>query len=572
MASSDPDRDRNISASQEKPENPFIRFRRFADAQIGAVLQGIIGLPSVFSKPPHDANARWTDLGDELKRRERRQSGQQTGEPNNRTTGDDEVEIPVKKSRGWSPPQTSLDRSRIPSGMEEESDRDTMELFAPVTKALFAHLNQSWKDDVDWSPTRLDAGPMIFDPRFCNHLDMPKLCENQKSGDALHMIRSMVYGDLNMTAKRNSCRHFHSQHSVLPYLLFSPYSPLALADMPPPRKAAELSSPYIDEFPYCAAFEDLLLQSQGRPMGRYVLAPSDSFQGIKRANRAMFGNVSEEVRKANAGISWLNALHIYGLLSSEEASISRLPFGSDMSLPFHTKVIPTEEFNEKFGRKIPALQKDAQTEQDMYEEFERHIAPEARDLVKEIYDAQQFLRNTIDNMFFGEGSARPSEGKENKSQKSTATQTEHLPNQAPEMGIESVIGRVLDMLEKRPGADWSSSRKDDRATHAGGAVDTPDNEIMSTTTTSSQTTHADGMIETIVTVKKVYADGSVSIKETRSSKATTPVQSAGHDGLRDDDDDDDDYYDNSAEWAGEDRAEIKEGKDNEKKSKGWFWN
>jgi hypothetical protein len=571
MASSDPDRNRNISASQDKAENPFIRFRRFADAQIGAVLQGIIGLPSVFSKPPHDANARWTDLNDDLKRRERRQAEQQAGELNNRATSDDdELEIPLKKFRGWSPPPTSLDRSRIPSGMEDESDRDATDLFTPITKALFAHLNRSWKDDVDWSPTRLDAGPMIFDPRFCNHLDMPKLREDQKSGDVLNMIQSMVYDDLNMTAKRTLCRHFHSQRSVLPYLLFSPYSPLALADMPPPRKAAELSSPYIDEFPYCAAFEDLLLHSQGRPMGYYVLAPSESFQAIKRANRAMFGNVSKEVRRANAGMSWLNAMHIYGLLSSEEASVSRLPFGSDMSLPVHTKFIPTKEFNERFGPKKPQLQEDAQTEQDMYEELERHVPPEARDLVKEIHNAQQLVRNTIDSMLFGEAPTKSSGGAENNSQKSTATQTEPLPNQAPELGIESVIGRVLDMLEKRSEADWPSSRKDDRVLPAGGVVDTPDNEVMKTTTTTSQTTHADGMIDTIVTVKKVYADGSVSVKETRSSKAATPVQSAGHDGFRDDDDD---YYDNGAEWTGEDRAENKEGKDkNEKKSKGWFWN
>src|SRR5436190_9344304 len=123
------------------------------------------------------------------------------------------------------------------------------------------------------------------------------------------MIQMMVYDDLNRTAKNTRCRHFHSQNSVLPYLLSSPYSPLALSDMPPPKRARGLTSLHLDEYPYCAAFEDLLLASQGRPMGLHVLVPSTSIPNLRAANRVAFGDVDKEVRKAKVGVDWLNTLH-----------------------------------------------------------------------------------------------------------------------------------------------------------------------------------------------------------------------------------------------------------------------
>src|SRR5438045_4413239 len=119
MASNDSHRGRTDSSSSEKSENPFIRFRRFADAQIGAILQGIIGLPSVFSKPPHDANAKWPDIHDNSKPRdlckEEKQAAESRGAETWSGSDEEEVEIPVRKFRGWCP---SPESTRTPIRIE----------------------------------------------------------------------------------------------------------------------------------------------------------------------------------------------------------------------------------------------------------------------------------------------------------------------------------------------------------------------------------------------------------------------------------------------------------------------
>lgn len=53
------------------PENPFIAFRRFADAQISSLLQSVIGLPSLFAEPI--TGDQWSSIDDfRAKRREAR--------------------------------------------------------------------------------------------------------------------------------------------------------------------------------------------------------------------------------------------------------------------------------------------------------------------------------------------------------------------------------------------------------------------------------------------------------------------------------------------------------------------
>src|SRR3954463_11113277 len=66
--------DKETRDSQSKPDNPFIKFRQFADAQISSLLQGIIGLPSALSKG--QGNTRWADFDDDLRRRDELQARQ----------------------------------------------------------------------------------------------------------------------------------------------------------------------------------------------------------------------------------------------------------------------------------------------------------------------------------------------------------------------------------------------------------------------------------------------------------------------------------------------------------------
>src|SRR4051794_7791501 len=97
--------DKETRDSQSKPDNPFIKFRQFADAQISSLLQGIIGLPSALSKG--QGNTRWADFDDELRRRDELQTRQKelreseakktTQAVEQNPNSKEAAEIPVKK-------------------------------------------------------------------------------------------------------------------------------------------------------------------------------------------------------------------------------------------------------------------------------------------------------------------------------------------------------------------------------------------------------------------------------------------------------------------------------------------
>ena len=64
MAAPPPDRDDPQSHQQADEENPFITFRRFADAKFSSLLQNLLGLPSALS-----STLQWQQLEDERARK-----------------------------------------------------------------------------------------------------------------------------------------------------------------------------------------------------------------------------------------------------------------------------------------------------------------------------------------------------------------------------------------------------------------------------------------------------------------------------------------------------------------------
>jgi len=98
------DLDKTPKDKQSDSDNPFIRFRHFADEQIGAVLQGFVGLPSAFSKP--QSGSQWSVFDEDLKRRDALQArrrelkeAEEARSENRTVSEDEEVQIPVKKSQ-----------------------------------------------------------------------------------------------------------------------------------------------------------------------------------------------------------------------------------------------------------------------------------------------------------------------------------------------------------------------------------------------------------------------------------------------------------------------------------------
>src|SRR2546430_2598363 len=95
---SDSDPKRSPSAGDGE-ENPFIIFRRFADAQISALLQSFVGLPSAFTPPASGTNARWLVFEEDFRRREEQLARSSTDTATGMSTGqtDDDAQTPNQR-------------------------------------------------------------------------------------------------------------------------------------------------------------------------------------------------------------------------------------------------------------------------------------------------------------------------------------------------------------------------------------------------------------------------------------------------------------------------------------------
>lgn len=577
MSPADSDRDSNSSTSKDKDDNPFIKFKRFADAQIGALLQGIIGLPSVFSKQPNEASSRWPDPHDDLKRRDRILAEQRASKASRSTSShpdSDEVEIPVKKFPGWSlPANGQADSLRSSSIGDKDGKQDSVDLFSPVTKSLFAHLIRKPIDDADWNRLRqLHKTPLIFPGSCLNSVDFFDLRDDQKTGSALNMIQRIVLNNFNRTALTVGHNQLYSSQSVLPYILFSPYSPLALSSMPPPSKGNCVFEHEEEDFPYCEAFQDLLLASQGRPMTSWVLMPHE-FRAKTTLNAANeFHNV--ELRKARSGMFWIDSLHFYGLLTKEPPP--SLPLMLGQSSPIRMKFAKSNGDEKESMYSTSKSQRGPHTEQDAYDFLDRIVGNVSSPLP--IRDSMQvmeaFIKDAVSYLAVQDdksagirplsserASTRTVEADPNQDEsdimfrlgftdgKSTSTQTEAFPDQVTQANATRSV--ESDDVEESP---------------SGSAVLPAADRVVSTTTTTQQVTDEDGSVHTIIMIQKLYADGRKSI--TTTSKANFPPG---------------DRHSTEDEWLDlpEDERcshcdakydEADEPKRKEKKSKGWFWN
>ncbi len=301
-------RDKNSNPTQPESENPFIRFRRFADSQVSSFLQGVIGLPSAFSKKSSEDN-RWADIDEDLRRRDQLQERRQQLKDAEATKADGKPaevggEIPVDKSSQQQMPRPSY-RFRPYweySGDSEEMAQSTQDdphvqadlpLYSPVTRELFANLKRPE------SVLNLFKAELTLEDNSINFLE--KDCT--PSG-VLRMTRQMAFHFLK------SSPIFRSDYSLLPYLLFSPYSPLKLSVE---RYTQPIDQHAEDNFMYCSAFEDLIRMTQGRKDNnqseRLALIPWPITAGFS----------------GNDNWSWISHLYARGMLQQKESVLFPLP-------------------------------------------------------------------------------------------------------------------------------------------------------------------------------------------------------------------------------------------------------
>lgn len=261
-------------------ESPFVALRRFADEKIATVSQSIVGLPSVVSKQLEGFAPGLEKIRSENAR--------------NRGGLESFQDKFHYQSEGLQNPDDTEDRceqnkqrwKHIRESIQQGPD-------APYTPP---HSTNMRREDTERSTSGQIPG---YSP---SNLDNEKGHQNHMPLPGLPLSFPKNFGPWDSDALGALVTN---HHKFLPYLFLSPYSPLILSNrIPGPlHKYDNYNKHNTDPFPYCDAFEDLLLSSRGLPMvspeekrPRYVSPP---------ARPTSFG--LHEFGIAAAYFSWLQA-------------------------------------------------------------------------------------------------------------------------------------------------------------------------------------------------------------------------------------------------------------------------
>lgn len=458
-SSSDPEKDSN--KSQSKTDNPFIKFRQFADQHISSLLQGIIGLPSAFSGKASE-NPRWAVFDEDLRRRDELQAKQKElkdSEAQRVAARGEEEDIPVKKSPDWA----AFARWHE-DGPTEDEDNDGMRdvpLYSPVTKSLFAHLGHPDSNYLDWKQKNVDFG-------YHDLADPWLLRPSERSRNALKTAQHLIYHDLNASSV------LRSDYSVLPYVMFSPYSPLRLIEnMSRSPRCQER-----DTFPYVDAFQDLIRTTQPPPK-RSPLA------GVHYPDSDL--PLFDSATRASIYYRWIYWLHDASLLQESENRVFSPHYLQWLiglaPVPVNT---PSNSASDK-----KATAKEAQTEQEMYEHFLRWATQPNEKLEAVAAEAKAMYAKELES-----GKA-----------------PDIIQLLSTVLGTKSVT-KLFEEFDEMFESEKRKQPQERTETTRETANSTEEPKIVSERTVTQRVKEVDGSVRTYVSICKVYADGREEVTET----------------------------------------------------------
>lgn len=513
MASSD-DRNNNNSGPSSCSENPFIRFRQFADSHISSLLQGVLGLPSAFTNKPD--SPRWADFDKELRRKGDSEAMQEKARQkieDQRMAAEGHLSGDVKSS--MSPLADTLP-FYLSVGLREPLEYSYVPVYSSSNGSeggpfelsdvpLYSSFNgKHWQTlsrysrpepsmplpdrstltTFDWRRPMEPKAPWSDNPDMFYH-------------EAMQVTNAFV---LKMLNQSSGPHHLPSNKpSLLPYLLLSPYSPLKLSTMAQTDVNMGIKSP--DLFPYTEAFADLLSTTQlDQPYpnraGRYMPRP-----GV--------GAMEMGCRNLNS----IGKLDRHNLLYSSEMV-------SDAQSPDNFKQ-PT-------------------TEQEMYESFLNVASLPAvaattfNSLFKEI---EKTIDEQLDPKLRAAKDAWKREHAKEKDESRTASEQ-----------LDEVWKNIGEIFKEETESTKSAVKLEVKA-EIDGSKD--GDRVVSTSTTTRRTRHEDGSVETSVTVERTFADG-------RETVTTTT-------------------HEELPKWQDEDIEQIQKTQQASTEQKkvekqGWFWN
>ncbi|CAL3970111.1 hypothetical protein PZA11_006403 [Diplocarpon coronariae] len=545
MDSSQSDRDNSSPQNNPEPKahNPFIQFRQFADAQIGVLLQGIIGLPSAFSKR-QSGDIRWTDIDDGQRRRDEVQASQrQLGHSEvPRQSYEAETGMNSTISEEWNSYSMHGSRGSVDQNNVEGKSSMDLPLYSPVTKSLFAHLRRGFEDETEWK--KLDSRLEHRDglSKFSSLVQILQLLFDT-SGDPLKRTQNIMYESINAAAD------LRSDYSLLPYLLFSSYSPLALGQ----------SS--IDKFPYKDAFEDLLQTSQDNGM---VVKCQNDYPTEKSLSETELKKRLIELRKEKSKEGY------HSIAIGEDHSTSRDYWTMFRHPETHNQTrvtvnrIPRDR--ESTGNIVAdllwikkldqiGLLQPGQVSRTFGALSNTHYFPANRSLISELEMYDHFLDWASSPATVSEAVRAREDLSLVKGEVGPPGTQSH--NDIPPISPLGIMREILEAVRKVPVTPNASAQP------AGSQIQpvlvpekAPESfdRVVSTSTTSMRTVNEDGSIETSTTVWKRFSSGRETSTTTRQCEDTASSE-------------------NSFQHPGIEENHLDDVK-NEKASRksGWFWN
>ncbi|EPQ64838.1 Bgt-4377 [Blumeria graminis f. sp. tritici] len=295
-------------------DSPFIKIRQFADDKISSLLQGIIGLPSAFSRT-QTYHGQWDhmsasprDLLDKNLKERREES--------------DETPIPVKKFNGSTSPSENRDLFPTAPHLGNYFQVD-VPLYSRVSKPLFAQMLSLSDTRVDWAwidrfQTFDNGNPIKF--LLLNSMPpvFPMTMDNKNSSRTgnVKLNQIALFNELSKSS------NYESNYSLLPYLAFSQYSPLNLTIN---AETGQKDS----TFPYCHAFQDLIETT--------LKASQPSLENNCNQHTIQEkGNIRPEY-SARDSIEWIKELDRRGILHQKQTDYSTELMHSDPMVSDHSE-------------------------------------------------------------------------------------------------------------------------------------------------------------------------------------------------------------------------------------------
>lgn len=553
MASSNSSRNNGASDRAESSENLFVKFKHAVDDNVSSVLQGIIGLPSILSRGPNGANGRWPELEttpqrsqDDLQRADKQRYASESAA--------NEVEIPVKRFAGR--PSGADDAPERPDYGEEDYD-------------LYSTFNQYFMNRIDGVPK---GNPWLQ----YQHEEKFRWCPDATGGSVEECIQQRFRASLgDLLASNGHANTIASDEKTLvPYLLFSPYSPLALMRMPPLQPKVDPFWRNRDEFTYCDAFEDLLLSSRNEPMREFktnaaggllqsVLSGTEHWPG-PRYGFFLNREAGRRLTLADLGMIWMGTALVEKDILREgslyEPSRFDAPFGTTYNMKPSLMLSVLHNYIDKLHeyRGDGTQQAGPGTEQDMYDRFfplsskQAHNNEEVGSTLGELLTVLGGAGRIVSDIFRDFDSEEQIASFEQTTSNVTQTESSDLNGQLVP-GACSYQNRHESLEENLE--DVVPLQEEQAST----PIALPKGErVISSKTSTEQRTEEDGTVRTTVVIEKRFEDGRKSVTRTTHVQSPTWGEPEGKN------------QDDAA--SVNEGNDSNDGNDGKKKGKGWFWN